>query len=287
MRVLITGAGGRLGRALMQAAPAAADPVALSRADLDIADRAAIDAIVDRHRPDLVINAAAYTAVDAAEQAPDAACQANRDGPAQLADAVRRHGGRLVHISTDFVFDGHASRPYRPADPPAPLGVYGASKAAGEAAVRQRLPAALIVRTGWLYAGDDRDFVGRMLQLLAAQDAVGVVDDQIGTPTRAASLARAIWRLVDARASGIHHFTDAGVASRYDFAQAIREEALAVGRLARAATVHPIATADFPTPARRPAFGVLDKSATWALLGGAAAHWREELTRALRDGAGG
>jgi dTDP-4-dehydrorhamnose reductase len=287
MRALIAGAGGRLGRAIARAAPAGVDLVALSRADLDIADRAAVDAALARHGPALVINAAGYTAVDAAEGAPDAAYRANRDGPAQLADALGRRGGRLVHISTDFVFDGRASRPYRPDDAPAPLGVYGASKAAGEAAVRQRQPDALIVRTGWVYAGDDRDFVGKMVALLATRDEVGVVTDQIGTPTHVGSLARAIWQLVAAGASGIHHFTDDGVASRHDFAQAIRREALAAGRLARAATIRPITTADFPAAARRPAFGVLDKSATWKLLGGPAPPWRATLGQALRAAADG
>lgn len=287
MRALVTGAGGRLGQALRQAAPARVDLVALTRRDLDIGDRAAVEAAIARHRPEVLINAAAYTAVDAAEAAPAAAYRANRDGPALLADAVARHGGRLVHLSTDFVFDGRADRPYRPDHPPAPLGVYGVSKAAGEAAVRQRLPDALIVRTGWLYAGDERDFVGKMLQLLATRDEVAVVTDQIGTPTHAASLAQAIWRLVALEASGIHHFTDAGTASRHAFAEAIREEALAAGRLSRAAAIRPIATADFPTPARRPAYGVLDKSATWALLGAPAAPWRETLRHALHEDADG
>lgn len=287
MKVLVTGAGGRLGRALLATAPGDVAVVAMTRDELDIAVADAVDAAIGRHCPALVVNAAGYTDVDAAEAAPDAAYRTNRDGPAQLADALARHGGGLVHVSTDYVFDGAKGHAYAPDHPPAPLGVYGASKAAGEAAVHARLPDALIVRTGWLYAGDDRDFVGKMLRLLATRDTLGVVADQIGTPTHAASLAEAIWGLAAARASGLHHFTDAGVASRYDFAQAIREEALAAGRLARAATLHPIATADFPAPARRPAFGVLDKRATWALLGGPAPHWREALRRALRDRADG
>lgn len=281
MRVLVTGAGGRLGRALVRAAPHGADLVALSHADLDVADDAAVAAALDRHQPELVVNAAAYTDVDGAEAAPDVAYRANRDGPAGLAGAVAHRGGRLVHVSTDFVFDGTAGRPYPPDHPTTPLGVYGASKAAGEAAVRQRLPAALIVRTGWLYAGDDRDFVGKILRRLHEGGEPAVVDDQIGTPTHAASLAGALWRLAAAGATGFHHFTDAGVASRYDFAVAIREAALATGRLARAAPIRPIATSDFPTAACRPAFGVLDKRATYRLLGGAAPHWRDELRRTL------
>lgn len=282
MKALVTGASGRLGRALVGTAPAAVDLVALAHGELDIADCAAVDAAIARYRPDVVINAAAYTAVDAAEGAPDAAYRANRDGPAQLAETLGRRGGRLVHISSDFVFDGGASHPYRPHDPPAPLGVYGASKAAGEAAVRQRLPGALIIRTGWLYAGDTGDFVGRMLRLLATRDDIGVVTDQIGTPTQAGNLARAIWRLAARGASGLHHFSDAGVASRHEFAVAIREEALAAGRLARAASIRPIATADLATAAPRPAFAVLDTSDTCRLLGTVPIPWRDALRGVLR-----
>ncbi|MCA3255046.1 MAG: dTDP-4-dehydrorhamnose reductase [Alphaproteobacteria bacterium] len=284
MTALVTGAGGQLGRALLASAAAAGiEAVGLTRADLDIADEAAWIGVLDAHAPDLVVNAAAYTAVDKAESEADAAFRINRDAPGLLARLCAARGVRLVHVSTDFVFDGTQSSPYLPGQPVAPLGVYGASKAAGEAAVQAALPEALIVRTAWVYAASGANFMLTMLRLMASQPALRVVGDQIGTPTHAASLARAIWSLAGAGATGLHHYTDAGAASWYDFAVAIQEEALALGLLARAIPVAPIRTADYPTPARRPAYSVLDKTDTYAALGTPAAHWRAELRAALHE----
>lgn len=282
MKVLITGAGGQLGQALQNCAPDGAVLVALGHGDLDIADEAAIAAAFARHAPDLIINAAAYTAVDKAEGEAKAAQRINATGPGLLAAAAKAQGARFVHVSTDFVFDGSKSSPYTPDDLTAPLGVYGATKLAGEQTVQSALPEALIVRTAWVYGSTGHNFVRTMLRLMAERDEVRVVADQIGTPTFAGSLAQVIWALVDAGATGVHHWTDSGAASWYDFAVAIQEEALAIGLLDRAVPVHPIATSDYPTPARRPSYSVLDKSSAAALVG-APLHWRVNLRTMLKE----
>lgn len=281
MKALITGAGGQLGQALQATAPQDAQCVALDRAGLDIADRAAVEAAVHAIAPDLIVNAAAYTAVDRAESEPEAAARINAEGPGHLAAAAAGRGARLIHVSTDFVFDGSSGAPYRPDHPTAPLSVYGVTKLAGEQAVQAACPDALIVRTAWVYGPAGHNFVRTMLRLMAERDEVRVVADQIGTPTYAPALARALWALDAARARGIHHWTDSGAASWYDFAVAIQEEALAIGLLARAVPVLPIATSDYPTPARRPSCSVLDKSATVALIGAPAPHWRVHLREML------
>ena len=283
MRTLILGAGGQLGRALVAAAPAGAEVVALGRADCDIADREAVTRRIATLRPRFVFNAAAYTAVDKAESEVEAARTLNGLAPGWVAEAARAAGSRFVHVSTDFVFDGSASRPLSPADPVAPLGVYGRSKADGEQAVAAADPDALIVRTAWVYAAEGANFLTTMLRLMGERDEVRVVADQVGTPTWAYSLASALWALARDGEGGLHHFTDAGVASWYDFAVAIQEEARAAGLLDREARIVPIATADYPTPAKRPAFSVLDKSATWRLIGGPAPHWRANLRACLQE----
>jgi dTDP-4-dehydrorhamnose reductase len=281
MKALVTGAGGQLANELRDRAAAGAQVASLSEVELDICDEAGVAAAMARHAPDVVFNAAAYTAVDRAESQADTAWKVNRDGAAILARAARAAGARFVHVSTDFVFDGRSSRAYRPDDAPAPLGVYGASKAAGETAVAQADPGALIVRTAWVYSPWGGNFLKTMLRLMGERGEVRVVADQIGTPTSAATLADTLWGLVQAGAEGVHHGTNAGVASWYDFAQAIAEEAQAQGMLGADVRVLPIATADYPTPARRPAFSALDNTSTWALLGAPAPHWRVALREVL------
>lgn len=282
MRALIVGAGGQVGRALTQAAPAGWIVAARTRAELDILDAGAVAAVIGETHASVVINAAAYTAVDKAENDADEAWRINAKGPEVLAQASRAAGARLVHISTDFVFDGTASTPYATDAAVAPLGAYGASKAAGEAAVIAAAQDSLIVRTAWVYGAMGANFMLTMLRVMAGANPVRVVCDQVGTPTHTRSLAGAIWGLLGAGASGIHHFTDAGVASWYDFAVAIAEEATAIGLLPAMPAVRPIPTWDYPTPAARPAYSVLDKSAAYALLGDAA-HWRAELRTALAE----
>jgi len=281
VKALVTGAGGQLGRALQATAPAGVDLTALDRAALDIGDAPAVAARVHAIAPDLVINAAAYTAVDKAESDGAAARRINAEAPGHLATAAAAIGARFIHVSTDFVFDGTSGAPYRPDHPTAPLGVYGATKLAGEQAVQAAHPTALIVRTAWVYGDTGHNFVRTMLRLMAERDEVRVVADQIGTPTYATGLARALWALDAAGAAGIHHWTDSGAASWYDFAVAIQEEALGLGLLARAVPVVPIATSAYPTPARRPSYSVLDKSAAVALVGGPAPHWRVHLREML------
>ncbi len=276
MKVLVTGAHGQLGRALQACAPAGATIVAHDRDTLDCTDAAAVSALVAAEAPELILNAAAYTAVDRAEGEEDLAFAANATAVANLAAT----GVRLVHVSTDFVFDGLSGVPYAPDAPTSPVSAYGRTKLAGEAAAG---PGALIVRTAWVYAPTGSNFVRTMLRLMAAHPEVRVVADQIGTPTYAPGLAAALWALAGRRATGLYHHTDSGAASWYDFAVAIQEEALALGLLGSAVPVVPIATADFPTPARRPHYSVLDKTATVAALGGAAPHWRANL-RAMLGG---
>ncbi len=283
MKVLLLGAAGQVGRALQATAPADAKVIALTRADCDLLDAEAIGRAVADAAPDVVFNVAAYTAVDKAESEPELAAAINGKAAGGIAEAARRARARTVHLSTDFVFNGSASRPYRPEDAVNPLSVYGSTKLQGERAVAAADPNALIVRSAWIYAAEGANFVNTMLRLMRERERIGIVADQIGTPTYAASAARALWALADAGATGIHHYTDAGVASWYDFAVAIEEEARALGLLARPVRVEPIATADYPTPARRPAYSVLDKSATWAALGGPAPHWRVNLRAMLRE----
>jgi len=280
MKILITGANGQVGRALQATAPAGAELVSTDVDQLDICNPDAVARFVAELRPALIVNSAAYTAVDRAEGDADLAHRINADAVGHLADAADSNGARLVHISTDFVFDGTKGSPYLPEDAPNPLSVYGATKLAGERAAG---PAALILRTSWVYAAVGGNFVHTMLRLMRELDEVRVVADQVGSPTFATGIAEAIWALAAQGAKGVYHYTDSGVASWYDFAVAIQDEALALGLLDRQAKVTPIATSDYPTPATRPSYSVLDKRATVAALGGAAPHWRVNLRRMLGE----
>lgn len=281
--VLVTGAGGQLATELVRTAPVHARVTALSAEELDITDSARVAAEIAARRPAIVINAAAYTAVDLAEREPEIADRVNHQAVRVLAESCAAAGTRLVHVSTDYVFDGRGHRPYRPDDATNPLSVYGRSKRDGEIAALSASPDALVVRTAWLYAAHGRNFMHTMIRLMREREEVRVVADQIGSPTTARGLARALWSLGARGASGIHHWTDAGVASWYDFAVAIREEAAAAGLGTDRARVTPIRTEDYPTPAVRPAMGVLSKDMTWAALGGAGAHWRDGLRETIRE----
>jgi len=283
LRVLITGADGQLGRALQATAPAAVSLIAHDVGDLDITSAAATTQAIDRLRPDWVINAAAYTAVDRAEDDVDTAYAVNRDGARNLASACAAVGARLIHVSTDFVFDGAQSSPYTQDAPTNPLSVYGASKLAGDQAIADLTEDWLIIRTAWVYAATGNNFVHTMLRLMRDGKALRVVADQIGSPTWATGLAEAIWRALAKGVTGMHHWTDAGVASWYDFAVAIQEEAIALGLFADPVAISPIRTQDYPMPARRPAYSVLDKTATWQALEMSAPHWRENLRNMLRE----
>ena len=283
MKALLTGSAGQLGRVLRATRPASVELIACTRAELDIGDAAAVQERLERERPDIIINAAAYTAVDKAESEPQLARRINTDGAENLARAAHDIGARLIHVSTDFVFDGEASSPYRPEAPTRPLSVYGLTKRDGERAVLAALPErSVIVRTAWLYAPEGTNFMRTMLRLLGERGAVRVVADQVGTPTAAGPLAEVLWQIAaEPKIRGIHHWSDAGVASWYDFAVAIAEEGAARGLLPAALTVTPIATEEYPTPARRPAYSVLDKRSL-AAFGCAPVHWRQRLRETLQ-----
>ena len=281
-RIAITGANGQLGQTLMRS-PLFEDDILLplGREDMDITAAASVSATLDSLKPDILINAAAYTAVDAAETHEAEAYSINEQGVKHLARWARDRKAHLIHISTDFVFGGEKNRPYRVDDPVSPLSVYGHSKLAGEKMIATLLPdQATIVRTAWLYSPWNHNFMKTMLRLMRERDVLYVVDDQIGTPCSTASLVQCLYALIQRNVpGGIFHWTDAGVASWYDFAIAIQEEALHLGLLEHAIPVHPIPTEKYTTPARRPAYSVLDKSRALQELACPQVHWRE----ALRD----
>ena len=282
---LVFGGQGQLGRALAETTGVGWRVAAVDLPEVDITSPGAAEVAIEAHQPALVINAAAYTAVDRAEQEPELATLVNAVGAGNVAAAAAAAGSRHVHISTDFVFDGRQGHPYEPKDPPRPLNVYGTSKLDGERRVEQATAGeALIFRTAWLYGVHGSNFVLTMLRLLGSRRSVQVVVDQVGTPTWTRSLARAIWVAAELPAlRGVHHWTDAGVASWYDFAVAIREEALALHMLQQAAEVLPIPTTAYPTPAQRPSFSVLSKEQTWAALGIRPDHWRANLRLMLEE----
>ena len=280
-RVWVTGARGQLGTELVRTAPAGVELIASDHASVDIGDRARVLAFAGERQPALIINAAAYTAVDKAESEADLAFRINRVGAAHLAEAAVTCGAQIIQVSTDYVFDGRQSTPYQPDDTPNPLNVYGESKLGGERAVREVCGEdALIVRTAWVYSAHGNNFVKTMLRLLRERKEVRVVCDQIGTPTHAKGLAEALWRFSDrAGLNGTFHWTDAGVASWYDFAECVRAigSRIAPGAWAR---IVPIAAVEYPTPARRPAFGVLDKSSAWKEIG-CGRNWPEMVELAV------
>jgi dTDP-4-dehydrorhamnose reductase len=268
---------------LTASAPPGTQVTALASAELDVTDRRAVTRAVRTIKPDLVFNAAAYTAVDRAEQHWERALAVNGTAVGHLSAAAKDAGALLVHLSTDFVFDGRQGSPYRPGDPVSPLSAYGRSKLAGE---RLAGADALVVRTAWVYAAEGANFVLTMIRLMRERAELRVVADQIGTPTWTGSLAAALWRLTALGARGVVHFSDSGAASWYDLAVAIEEDARAVGLLEHPVRVVPIATSEYPTAARRPSYSVLDKSETIALLGEAPPHWRVNLRRMIGELAG-
>jgi dTDP-4-dehydrorhamnose reductase len=281
VKVVVTGAGGQLGRELARAAPPGITVSLLPSAGCDIADAAAVMRMTDLERPDVIINAAAYTAVDKAESDAAQAERVNAQGPANLAAAG---AGRMLHLSTDFVFDGNGGRPWRTDDPPGPLSVYGRTKLAGEAPVLALGSRGMVLRTSWVYSKFGNNFVRTMLKLMSTRPALRVVADQVGAPTWARGLALALWRAVERPAvQGLHHWRDAGAASWYDFAVAIAEEATAAGLLKQPVEIAPIATHEYPTPARRPSYSVLDCGSTWQQLDMTPPHWRVHLRTMIAE----
>ena len=284
-RVMITGAAGQLGFELQRSAPAGTEILALDIEQLDLTDDVAVDACVAGEMPSVIINCAAYTAVDRAESQPEMAEAVNVTAVNALAIAAKQHGARMIQISTDLVFGAGNGVPWTPSDLTDPQSVYGRTKRDGERAVLDALGSnALVIRTAWLYSAHGGNFVKTMLRLMAERDEVRVIADQIGTPTWASSFAHTIWAAVEQpAATGILHWTDAGVASWYDFAVSIQEEALARGLLTGAVPVHAIPTSEYPTPARRPSYSVLDKSETTRVLGITPLHWQANLRLMLDE----
>lgn len=285
MRVMITGTTGQLGGRLLALAghPAAWDKTLLAcgRDVLDLEEPGAFGPALDRLRPDVVLSCAAYTAVDAAEDDADRAHRINGIAPGLLATACAERNIRLVHISTDYVFDGTGTRPYLPDDPTSPLGVYGDSKLQGEHAVLEALPTASIVRVSWLYDRDGRNFLNTMLRLAADREVLTVVDDQQGCPTHAGHLAEDLLHWVDLmaehpeRTAGIHHYGHAGITSWHGFATAI------LARRAPGVEVRPVPTSAFPTKARRPAYSKLDERPFFEALGRESVTWESALESCL------
>ena len=279
-RVLIFGANGMTGWELAQRASAwQLDAVALDRDQADITDPRAVDAAIGGVRPHIVVNAAAYTAVDKAESEPDVAMRVNADGAENVARAAANHDACVIHISTDYVFDGTADEPYRPEDAVNPTGVYAQSKLAGEEAVRLANPRHAIVRTSWVFSHRGRNFVRTMLDRASSQ-SLRVVNDQYGRPTAAADLADALLTAgtrieKDDGLRGTWHYANSGVASWYDFARTIFE------MKGLSPALEPIATKDYPTSARRPAFSVLDTSAFESTFGVHPRPWRDALRETL------
>lgn len=295
MKVLLLGGNGQVGSELRRSLASVGDVVVATRdgrlaggdrcevADFD--QPASLSTLVERIAPDAVVNAAAYTQVDRAEAEREPAFRANAEAPAVLAAACAQRGALLVHYSTDYVFDGCGARPYREDDATAPLGVYGASKLAGEEAIRASGARHLILRTAWVYAAHGRNFLGTMLRLAAERDELRVVADQRGTPTPAALIAEVTTRLLaqaPAR-SGLWHLTATGETSWHGFAEAIMAGAHARGLIARLPRVLPITTMDYPTPAARPVYSVLDCSALQRDFDIALPDWREGLEKTLDE----
>lgn len=283
MKVLVTG-GGQLAWELAQTVPASIELIEAPRNVLDITDRNGCLERLEKHRPNWVLNTAAYTAVDRAEQDWEMAFAINEQGAANIAEAGNKVGARLIHVSTDFVFDGRSTTPYPPDAPVDPLSVYGSSKLAGERAVANALNGSVIVRTSWLYSSSGANFVKTMLRLMAEKPELNVVADQIGSPTWARGLAQLLWEGVTKNvAAGVYHWNDAGAASWHEFAVAIQEAALELHILESAIPINPIPTSAYPTPAARPKYSVLDNQSAEAAFGMKAKDWRTQL-KAMLEG---
>ena len=279
MNILITGCNGQLGNEiqLLQAQYAQHTWLNTDVNELDITDKAAIERFVEANEIDGIVNCAAYTAVDKAESDPQLARKLNANAPAFLAEAVAKRGGWMVQVSTDYVFNGTKHTPYVETDEPCPNSVYGQTKLEGEQAVSKLCTNAMIVRTAWLYSEFGNNFVKTMIRLGREREQLGVIFDQVGTPTYAHDLATAIMTAIDKGIKpGVYHFSNEGVTSWYDFTKSIH-------RLAGINTcqVSPLHTAEYPTPACRPAYSVLDKTKIKDAYGIEIPHWEESLAKCI------
>jgi dTDP-4-dehydrorhamnose reductase len=275
MRALVLGAGGMLGHDLVRAAPSGTELHPFSRQQLDITDAPALAARVSALRPDVILNAAAYTAVDRAEAETKQAWRVNAEAVGELGRIAADAGARLVHFSTDYVFDGNASRPYQEDSPTDPVNAYGASKLAGEEALRRSGADWLIVRTQWLFGVNGKSFPRTMWERARAGLATKVVTDQTGRPTYSHDVARAVWKLIDGGVSGVMHIANDGEATWFEVAARVFE------RAGRQDLLTACSTADFPTPARRPRYSVLDTTRLDEQLGGPLPSWADAVDRFL------
>ena len=290
MRILLLGGGGQLGKTLISIAPErigseSIDLISIKRKDLDLADFSACKDMVLFFKPDFVINSAAYTFVDKAESDSLKSFLVNAEAPKALAEGLKETGGKLIHFSTDYVFDGEKSKPYKPFDIKNPLNIYGKSKALGEDYIMELLAPSsqcFILRTSWLLSSYGNNFLLKMLKLLTQKGTVNVVFDQISSPTTTITLANACWSLINRVSAGekpsnILHWTDNGLASWYDIAQAIAEYGLEFGMLNKPVKVLPINTLDYPLPAQRPAYSVLDLTESRKHFDLPSIYWRDSL----------
>ena len=284
MRVFITGSDrGQLHWELLRTTPANVEVLNITPR-LDLMDTQQIADAIESLKPDAVINAAAYTAVDKAESEVEQAQTLNATAVEQLAVGASRVNARMIHVSTDFVFGSGDGSPFAVDAKTAPSSVYGRTKLAGEHALLGTLPySSTIIRTAWVYSSHGNNFVKTMLRLMKERGEVGVIADQVGSPTSAFSLANAVWRALERQVGGLLHWTGSGVASWYDFAIAIAEEATELGMLDRAVTVKPLTTEQYPTPASRPAYSVLQLHDSWQRLDMQAQHWRTDLRAMLKE----
>lgn len=289
MRVLITGAQGQVGQELMQSAPPSWQISAFGSQQLDISDAQQVLDNIRQVQPQLIINAAAYTAVDKAESDQDRAYAVNHLGAENLAKAALSIDCPLLHISTDYVFNGNHSRPYTENDTPAPNSVYGHSKWLGEQAITANCRKHIILRTSWVFGIHGNNFVKTMLRLSQERKALSIVSDQIGGPTSARSIAQALWQIAqDYQANGTaswgtYHFSGAPTCSWYEFAVEIFAQAVALKLIEQSPALTPITTADYPTPAQRPAYSVLDNTKISQQLNNAQSDWKRELNLVLRQ----
>ena len=284
-RILITGGSGQVGCCLKAQLEGYAELSVPDSSALNIADRRSVRQAVETFRPDYIINAAAYTAVDKAESDAERAFAVNRDGACHLAEAAEAAGAAMLHISTDYVFDGAGGAPYDEAAPTAPQNIYGASKLAGEQAVLAACRRAVVMRTSWVFGAHGQNFVKTMLRLGRERDSLGIVADQYGAPTAAADIAAALITIVRchtpeqlAERAGIYHYCGNPYASWFEFAETIFAEAAAQGVLAKIPAVKPIATADYPTPAKRPADSRLDCGKIRTVFGIGPCNWHSALS---------
>ncbi len=287
--ILLIGSQGQVGRELQSTLLPYGTVIEAARNEVDLTDLAAVRSLIRRIQPTVVVNAAAYTAVDRAEQEPELAALLNAQVPQVLAQECERLGAALLHISTDYVFDGQGYRPYREDDLTHPLSIYGQTKRAGEQAIQETKIRHGILRTAWVYGAYGKgNFVKTMLRLGAEREELGVVADQIGSPTWAGDIAQALGALLPKilakpEYSGIYHYTDSGVASWYDLAIAIFEEARSLGYPLTLQRIAPLTSEEYPTPARRPHYSVLDCGKITAILGTRPPHWRQSLRLMLQE----